>query len=615
MTITPTGFSPYAGSIGPLNRVTPFTHRDNATFLTILKGLVDYINETLTVETDNELERIITEFNNALNQKGSDWFDLFNEFIENIEAQIAVLNDESVAGLIADKTSVTGLKIRELFGYEFNPRDYGALGDGVANDVPAIRAALAAAGVASALDNVQSTVVLTPGEYECPVSEELVWVFPGDGQFSKRFFDVPPNVRVKGEGGVITYTCSYDDRAVIFFTTGSNTTYETLKFRDKYDMAGGSRPTGIPIAGGDAYDATIEGTIENIVVDGCEFNRPWHPTKFGMTKTSGTGAFKNITIKNNKSYGEKLSTSSGGYNFVSKGPGRITDVKVLGNSCYDVTVSAAVGLYGVHDFVVDGNSLFGSNINGGGVQTENGAFNGVISDNLLVDHFNHVWLDDSNDITVTGNKMRNTTPDNNAKAVRMTYQGFDNDISHKAGDFTIVGNNAKNCHICTELFSVPQAGGVPTMGAVTIANNHLNLDGTVVQIGIRTGSADSVNITGNTVKGASSISIRLSPNLGQEIIVTNNLTKKVGAESSVGLDIITAEAVHPLVANNRFVNNIAAGLTYVSGRIGDMKIISGTGAPTMSGNPGDWYSNRSAATSDTALYVKSDVGLLGWTAK
>jgi len=618
MSVT-TGF-PF--NVGPLNNIQPFTYRDQTSHMAMLEKLRVYINDVLRPEFNDEMQRIIDKFQegltnaeNTVTNSLADWTARFDQFMEDVTAEIALLNDEAVKDLLNDALSETGVAIRQLFGWEFNIRHYGAVGDNTANDVAAIRAALAAAGTAATLNGGQTTVIIPPGKYRAPRGSELTWVFPGDGQFSKRFFDIPANVRIKGEGGVITYDCDYDNRAVIFYVSGSNVTIDGLRTEDTYNMAGGSRPTGIPVAGGDAYDATFEGVLSNVNILNCEFKRPWYPTKFGMTKDNGEATISGVHITNCASYGEPTSVSSGGFNFVSKGPGRVKDVSVVNSRCYDVTVSAAIGLYGIHDFVVTGNYARGSNINGGGIQTENGAFNGTISGNTLVDHYNHVWLDDSNDIVVSGNKMSNSTPDNNFKAVRMTYQGFDNDISHKAGDFTIVGNNAKNSHICTESFSNPQAGGVPTMGDVTIANNTLHLDGSVVQIGIRTGSADSVNITGNIVKGASVTSIRLAPNTGQEVVVTGNTTKKIGAETSVGLDIITANAVHPLVSNNRFANGIAAALTYVSARIGDMKIISGIGAPAMSGNPGDLYTDRQATLSTNVLYVKSDVGLLGWTAK
>lgn len=615
MTITPTGFSPFVGSVGDLTRVSPFSHRDNATFLHILKGIIDYINKTLGPHVDDEIQRITDEFNAALESNRAAWQEYFDQFIIDIEAQLATLNDVSVANLLADAESATGTKIRELFGYEYNVRHYGALGNGNAgNDTVAIRNTINAAAAAAIVLGAKTTVIIPPGRYRLARGTELTWVFPGDGQFSKYWLEVPSNVTIQGKGGTLVYDCDYDNRTVVFWVSGSNIVFDGVITEDIYNMAGGSRPTGIPIAGGDAYDAN-SASISNVKIRNCTFIRPWYPTKFGVTKSAGTATVTAVHITNCNSIGEPASVSSGGYNFVSKGPGRITNVSVTDSYCYDVTVSAAAGFYGVWDFKATNNYFRGSNINGGGIQTENGARNGVIVGNDLIDHYNHVWLDDSNHMTVSSNNMRNAAPDNSFKAVRVTYQGFDDDISHKSGDHIIASNNAINCYIASESFSNPQPGGVPTLGDVIIHSNILELDGSVIQYGIRVGLADGVILGTNIVKGASITNIRLSPSIGQEIIVNANLTKKVGAETSVGFDIINANAVHPLVSNNRFVNAIQAGLTYISGRIGDMKIISGVGAPAMSGNPGDLYTDRAATTSTNTLYVKHDVGLLGWTAK
>lgn len=613
---------PFPFVMEPLTPIQPFSYRDGMTYAKLQENLRLYVDEYVIVEFNDKMTSMWKEFQNGIKNSEdtvsgikTDWQALFDGFMANVVAELTALNDQAVTNLVNNPATLFGAAIRKLYGWEFNVKHYGAVGDGVTSDVSAIRAALAAAGAAAILNQGQPTVIFPPGDYWLPVGETLSWVFVGDGQFSKRFFDVPGNVRLRGEGGRISYKCSYDDRAVIFFTTGSNIVFERMKFNDKYDMAGGSRPTSLPIAGGDAYDATIEGIYRNITIDGCEFNRPWYPTKFAMTKVNGTGEFRDITIRNSKSYGEPLSTSSGGFNFTSKGPGRIRDVMTNNNKVYNVTVSAAIGFYGVWDFISNANYLEGSTINGGGVQTENGAKNGVITANNFINHFNHVWLDDSNHMTVTANNMRNDTPDDNYKAVRITYQGYDNDISHKSGDHLVSGNNTINAYIASESFSNPQPGGTPTLGDVIIGTNLMELDGVIIKYGIRTGQADGLIIATNLVKGAATTNIRLSPSIGQEIIANANLTKKIGAEASVGFDIINANAAHPLVANNRFVNLIQPGLTYVSARVGDMKISSGTGVPNISGNPGDLFTRRDASSSADVLYVKSGIGQLGWSPK
>lgn len=123
MTISP--FSPFTGSIGPLTNITPFTHRDNSTYLRILQEIVNYINNTLRPEMDGELARILAEFQGVLdasnaqfaetlaesqaefNATKADWLTQFDAFMADVVAQIALLNDAAIKALIENKLSLT----------------------------------------------------------------------------------------------------------------------------------------------------------------------------------------------------------------------------------------------------------------------------------------------------------------------------------------------------------------------------------------------------------------------------------------------------------------------------------------------------------------------------
>lgn len=80
----------------PINQVTPFTYRDNDTYLTILhslknqvNALVDWANEYAVDDAanlNNAVSALITQFNAALNKLRSD-----------LEALIAGSHDESIA--------------------------------------------------------------------------------------------------------------------------------------------------------------------------------------------------------------------------------------------------------------------------------------------------------------------------------------------------------------------------------------------------------------------------------------------------------------------------------------------------------------------------------------
>lgn len=91
MVLTTTGFTPFTGRVGELTRVSPFTHRDNETFLGILTGIVNYLKEggTLHAELETELQRIITEFNDGLNI----WDARFDALMLALIDQIQELNE------------------------------------------------------------------------------------------------------------------------------------------------------------------------------------------------------------------------------------------------------------------------------------------------------------------------------------------------------------------------------------------------------------------------------------------------------------------------------------------------------------------------------------------
>lgn len=162
MTITPVGFTPFAGNVGDLTHVTPFTHRDNATFLTILKGIIDYINKTQVPHFNSELQRIIDELNDAIALNGAEWQNKFDEMIANITAEIGELNDAALAGLLEDtESSVYTALIQSRTGVFAGPA-WGVVGDGVTNDAAALTLATAFAdsmGVPLVLDETKTYAI------------------------------------------------------------------------------------------------------------------------------------------------------------------------------------------------------------------------------------------------------------------------------------------------------------------------------------------------------------------------------------------------------------------------------------------------------------------------
>lgn len=109
MVTTISGF-PYKRQ--PINNVTPFTYRDGTTFLEELSDIKDGINNRLIPEVNGNLETTyklvqdgLESFDNFVSGKVREWSDSFNEFMGNVEGNIAGLNDSAVGGLVGDENS------------------------------------------------------------------------------------------------------------------------------------------------------------------------------------------------------------------------------------------------------------------------------------------------------------------------------------------------------------------------------------------------------------------------------------------------------------------------------------------------------------------------------
>lgn len=100
--------------IRPVNNISPFTYRDGETYLEILYRLRDYIENTVRPEFNTEIARIVDEFNTGLSTTGgtvttalAEWETRFTEFMADVTANIAELNDAAIAQLIGQPASET----------------------------------------------------------------------------------------------------------------------------------------------------------------------------------------------------------------------------------------------------------------------------------------------------------------------------------------------------------------------------------------------------------------------------------------------------------------------------------------------------------------------------
>lgn len=101
--------TPLTTPLGPLTRITPFTYRDNDTYLTVLKLLEKYITDTLVPEVNGIFDEILTttipdlfqEFETELNGQ-------FTEYKSTIDADILAFKNQvnaAIAAFEADQTT------------------------------------------------------------------------------------------------------------------------------------------------------------------------------------------------------------------------------------------------------------------------------------------------------------------------------------------------------------------------------------------------------------------------------------------------------------------------------------------------------------------------------
>lgn len=120
----------YGGyGINPINQVTPFTYRDNATYLTILNGLCDYLNTLV-----DQINTIIGDFEDSTNAALAELLDYINSEIARLEE---ILNSADGDAFIFDPTQGqlkkgSGQVVSRVYDntriYAYFANEYDALG-------------------------------------------------------------------------------------------------------------------------------------------------------------------------------------------------------------------------------------------------------------------------------------------------------------------------------------------------------------------------------------------------------------------------------------------------------------------------------------------------------
>ena len=84
------------GSFSPVNQVTPFTYRDNATYLTILHGLQHKVNELIST-LNNLNESVTADMNIGFAEMVADLNVTLNSLRDELVALVEGSHDESIA--------------------------------------------------------------------------------------------------------------------------------------------------------------------------------------------------------------------------------------------------------------------------------------------------------------------------------------------------------------------------------------------------------------------------------------------------------------------------------------------------------------------------------------
>ena len=124
-----TALVPFPYIIQPVANIAPFTYADGATYLTILQTMQDWLNKTLVPAVNDAYADALAQAQNGVGNAEAtvaaaklDWDTRYDALMADLSAQIAVLNDGTVAGMVTNASSTTGAALRTLIGSSIDGR-------------------------------------------------------------------------------------------------------------------------------------------------------------------------------------------------------------------------------------------------------------------------------------------------------------------------------------------------------------------------------------------------------------------------------------------------------------------------------------------------------------
>lgn len=138
MSITPPPFT-----YEPIAQITPFTYREGATLMSIVRRLKDW-SIKLGPQVQQIIDDAVAQFAEELSNAKQSWQESFDQFMENVFNELKAMNDPVVAGLINDMESETREAIQTMLTQETRPLVYELVAEAIANDSTIVDSAVEA---------------------------------------------------------------------------------------------------------------------------------------------------------------------------------------------------------------------------------------------------------------------------------------------------------------------------------------------------------------------------------------------------------------------------------------------------------------------------------------